>query len=881
MTEIVVNGTRVRVGDGFLSLSPGEQERVVEEIAASLPARRQDPALSQVNLGIADAVGGLIDFINPFDTPAVSEALGMGDRLTTGSARDGLVGVMQRMGAAGEDRAPEGVAEAALRGGGQAAGAMIPVAGGVNALRQLPGIVGGVADDLARGMATRAAPALEVTAGAVSGAAERAAEDAGLPEWAQGVAAVAAPAVALPAATYAMREAPRRMPMVRAAGRGAEMAMAALAPYTRRGAEAVARQRMQTLAGGRERAMEMGENIQVAPGSRLTPAQQTGDDRMIALEQLARRQDPELDARLRQRADEGISAAREEVAAAGGSVRDAQEYLGRRRAEFVTSLRRDADAAIARATERARGVDATRTDGDNSLIVMEEIDTARRAAVDREAELWAAVPMVAQVPTDRARAVAEEIAATTARAQAGDIPQSVRALLLDAEGGLGEATTVRELHGLYSALREEARNAMAGTQVNRNRARIANAIADAILEDLGAIDATTAVGRAINDARLYSAALHETFDRGAYSRLSRRTVEGDVATDPELALERTVGRGGATPVVSARQLEQAGAGLTPEGGPQPPNPRVRDAITDYIRGQFHVRAFDPEGAFTRRGAAEFMRRSEVLLQRYPELRAEIDAAVAARETAEQVADRVAQRIAALEDARRSATAGFIDATEERAVRAILDADNPARAAQAILNAARRDPSGQAVEGVKAAFSDELIRRTFGISGGRPSANADEMQRMLQDPRVRSAMTRVFDPAEMRRFDRIVSEVRAIQSAQRPVPSIGESMSGAQAPRLVRILVRIVAAQNASRFSAGSGAGGSLQTAQIASGNARDLVDGLTADRATRILIDAIEDPRLFQALLLDPASPRFEAEALPRLVPYLVGGAAASVTPDE
>lgn len=65
MTEIVVNGRRVNVGDNFTSLSPEEQQRTVEEIAASLPAQeppreRVRTALQGASLGTADEVEAAI-----------------------------------------------------------------------------------------------------------------------------------------------------------------------------------------------------------------------------------------------------------------------------------------------------------------------------------------------------------------------------------------------------------------------------------------------------------------------------------------------------------------------------------------------------------------------------------------------------------------------------------------------------------------------------------------------------------------------------------------------------------------------------------------------------------------------------------------------------
>lgn len=845
--------------------------------------RQSEPALSQTNLGIADAVGGLIDFINPFDTPAVSEALGLGDRLTTGSAREGLVSGMQATGMAGEDRAPEGLGEAMLRGGGQAAGAMIPAAGVARVGAMAPGIAGRASGELARGMATRGAPTAEVAAGAAAGGAMQAADDAGLPDWAVGLAGVAAP-LGLAGTVAGTQAAGRVAGRVSPVNNAARMVSGAVAPYTRRGAEAVARRRMEDLAGGRERAIELGERINPNDEFGLTPAQQTGDSRMIALEQAARSQSPVLDEQLTRRLDESLGVARD-GARVGGDASEAQRFFREELARQTTEMRSVANQAVRNAEQRLQGIEAQRRPSENSRIVMEEVERARDVARGREQELWAEVPRAASIGTDNARSTAQSLLDDTSRAQGGDFPRVAKELLLG-EDGLGDSTSVMELHGLYSRLRQIAREASAGPAPNENRARIANQIAEGILDDLGARDGTDAVGQAVNRARAFSRALHETFDMGAYGRLSRQTAQGDTVTDPRVALDRSVGSGAGTGrMTDAENLETAAAGVSDGPMPPQPNERARGAIVDFVRGRFADSAFTPDArgneVLNPRGARQFINSNRELLERYPELRQEILDAGDQQRTADQVAETIARRIEAVENTRTNPVAGFADAAQENAIRSILDAENPVRAAQAIRSTAQRDETGAALDGVKAVFSDELIRRA-----SRPGGDLDAttMRDMMRDPQFRAAMSRILSPAEIRRLDRVVDVVRRINMADTVQPRLdGQTLSGAQAPRFIQFIARIAGAQaaNAAPMAQGGGAGVGLQAAQLGSSAARDAVGSLTADRASRILADAITDPRLFQSLLMDPASPRFEREALPRLIPYLVGGGAAAAMEDD
>ena len=872
---------RAQAGDA----QAAQDARRLAQIANTLrtqPQQRREPALSQVNLGIADAVGGLVDLVNPFDRPHALNPFPEG----TGSLRTGMVNAMQGAGMAGEDRPPEGLGEAFLRGGGQAAGAVIPTAGAAAALSRAPGMVGGAAQTIQRGLSTTPAVAVEAAAGGVSGAAMEGAEQAGLPEWAQTLAGIAAPAVALPAATYAANRVAQGAAGFSPAVNAYRATVGAIAPYTRRGSEAIARRRLEDLAGGRERAMELGEQINPNDPFNLTPAQQTGDRGMIALEQLAASQNPILREQLDRRFAESMGQVRRGLDDVGGSVGEAQQFFREQEARYTTEMRAVAAQAMRNAEARLAGISADRRPSENSAIVMREIETARDLARTREAELWDAVPRAATISTSNARSVTETLLSQTPRAQQGDFPRVAADLLLGEEG-LGEATTVNELHGLYSRLRQIAREASAGPAPNENRARIANAIAEAILNDLGARGGEDAIGRAINEARAFSRALHETFDRGAYGRLSRQTIQGDTVTDPRVALDRSIGRGDTGAMTDAENLEAAAAGLAPSGAPGAPNQEARGAIIDYVRGRFEDAAFTPDAqgrtVVNMRGATQFIRNNRELLERYPELREQILQAGRQQQTADQLAQGIARTIEARENGRTNPIAGFANAPQEAAIRSIIEAENPIRAAQALVSQARRDPTGAALEGLKAVFSDEIIRRATRTQDGVQFLDADAMLAQMQDQRFRSAMLRVLDAGEIRRLEEIVRVTQRLNMSQVSQPSIGENLSGAQAPRMIQFIVRIAGAQAANRspLASGGGAGVGLQAAQMGSSAARDIADRLTADRASRILMDAITDPRLFQALLMDPASPRFQSEAMPRLIPYLVGTTAAVATPDE
>ena len=805
----------------------------------------QEPSriMSDVNRGIADSVGGLVDFLNPFDE-------------FTGSARTGMI---QGMNAAGF-RVPEGEAqtggEAFQRGIGQAAGSLIPVTKGLQALRGAGGAVGQFADDALAALGSFGGVAAETVSGGLSGGAEKLAENAGAPEWVQDTAAIAAP-MSIPLAAGVATRGAKAGPT----GIIARRIASEIAPFTKAGGREIAGARMKALAGGDERANELASRISSDNALGLTPAQQTQDENMLGVERLASEQNPNLRADLEQRKASGAAKAQDAIDAMGGNVEDAQAYFDTRLRDFKADLQARAAKAAGDASDQIRGIDAKFPEGQNSQAVTDKIRTALDGALMEERDLWASIPKDAAVTTDAAKDTAQGLIAKTPFAQRGDIPRSVTDLIENADI-YGDQATVREMYGLYSELRRVARSSMAGNDQNKNRARIANEVASAILEDLGAQAGQTAVGRQINEARAYSAALHETFDRGAPGRLLKRTLDGDTAIDPEMALRRTVGRGGVEGMVTDRQIDTAtngGAGAF---------------VQDFLAGEFAKSAVNPgTDKVNLGGARRFMAANKELLRRYPELRADIDEAVKQGDNAERMGERIASRIAALENTKRSAMAKFVGASGEKTVNAIFEAKNPITAARKIANAARKDKTGRAMAGVKGAFTDHLIASAMKTKGSQAALEATALNRSLNDPRTKRALSQIFNESEMSRLRLMGRELAKLQSKN--AADIGPDLSGAKANRIIEWVSRIAAARHGAQL--GGGSGGSIQTAQMASSRVKEALGFLTSDKASRLMADAVTDPDLFKALLTQTAAPGAEKRALPYFIPYLVGGTSVAV----
>lgn len=148
-----------------------------------------------------------------------------------------------------------------------------------------------------------------------------------------------------------------------------------------------------------------------------------------------------------------------------------------------------------------------------------------------------------------------------------------------------------------------------------------------------------------------------------------------------------------------------------------------------------------------------------------------------------------------------------------------------------------------------------------------------MQTFLRSPENRLAMTTVLSGPEVRRMDAIAGELTKLEAAQVAAPDIG-GLSKRSPNRVLEIIARVYAARYGAQ--AGGGGGASIQTANMASGRAKELLGRLQNDKAEQMLIDAIEDPELFRTLLTDPGKITPGTETYNRLAPYFTGALAGT-----
>lgn len=823
-----------------------------------------------VNRGIANVLGAPVDLVN-----AGLGAVGVPTSETPFGGSASIAGGMQGLGVAVSeaDQQPEGLGEYVGRGVGEAAGALVPVLGGARALQASQGPMRAAAGRTIMDPFTRTpgrALTAEAMAGAGMGAGGAAADrlyDSESPaarmtgEILGGVVGGMGP--------YAVGAGLARAPLT---GTAIRYARKTYAPFTEAGAKERARDRVRSLAEDPEEARRLIDE----PGiGNLTPAQRTGDERLMALERSVRDTDPAASRELRVRDAEAHQALREAMRepAAGRSVEDARQFIGRRLDDLLRQMDNRVQLAARTAERKIEQLAPEQRASQSAIIVREELDGALAQARKDEARLWSLIPKKEMAPTTASRQAYRRILADTPQAQRDTIPEKARQFLDpdNSNSAFKTQESISELHGLYSAMRQQARHARAADE--RNTARISDEIADALLVDMGAAAGDTPAGRLINDAREFSNRLNEKFTRGSVGRVLGHAREGGDALPAELTLDTTIGRSGLRGAVSTDDIRRA-VGDAPD---------TDAAMQDYLRSRFRDYTVR-NGQFSDRRAQDFLRQNDELLDRFPGLKSQMADAERAQALATSTANRIGRRADALRDPRQSRAAEFLNAPVEQEIQAVLRSRDPGAAALELRRQTAKDTTGDATRGLKGGLVDHLMHQARSgqfDESGQSLLSGRALMASFRDKRTGPVVRALLSTQEQSRLLGIAGELSKLETSRSgQLPSVGPVIDD-NPGTLLSLLGRTMAARMGSRAGAGT-SGASLLTAHFASKRMQRFLASMTNDRAELLIREAITDPALFRDLLSEKTL-RSDAAAnrLIETMTALTGGAVASSADED
>lgn len=813
-------------------------------------------SLAFLNRGISTVIGGPVDLVN---AGLGAAGVPVSERPFLGS--ESIAAGMDAIGIRAADRGaqPETLGEYMGRGVGEAAGSLPFFGAGVGALQAARSPVArGVGGTMMQPFTQTPGRALtaEASAGAGAGAALYATDaiqgERGRGDPLRTFAEIGGAVVGGMGPSAALRTL-QATPIAGSVIRGAKKAVV---PFTRSGAMERARDRVRGLAEDPEAAARalLEEPSVRGPdgGAALTPAQRTGDRRLMALERAVRDTDPPTDLALRQRAsvaDEAISEAIR-APAEGRGVEAARGFLSDNLERRISRLDRLVSGAGERARNRVNQLAPERRASESSMIVRNELEGALRRARQEERHLWQRVPDSVQVPTTETRAAYRRLVEETPRAQRDNIPAKARQFLdPDASNqAFTAAETVKEMQGLYSAMRESARQSRAAGEMNS--ARMADNIADGILRDFDATEVAGEAGRLFGEARTYSRQLNERFTRGSIGRVLGHAREGGQSLPAELTLDRTIGRRGLDAAVSADEIRRA-VGDSPD---------AEAAMQDFLRRRFTEHSIR-DGQFSSRRAQDFLRSNSELLDRFPDLKRQMGDAERAQALANRVSSQAGDEVRQLRDPNINHASRFLNAPVDQEIQAIFRARDPRAAAIQLRRAAAQDNTGDALRGLKGGFLDFLMDRARTGSFNefdQPILSGRAIRGALADDKISKVASTLFSKSELQRLNTLSRELANLETARGSLPSVGAVMDDTP-NKVIDYLGRVIAARSGARMGQGT-SGASLLTAGFASQRMKRILGALTNDHAEALIREAVQDPDLFR-ILLSPSASRQERAA--------------------
>jgi hypothetical protein len=569
----------------------------------------------------------------------------------------------------------------------------------------------------------------------------------------------------------------------------------------------------------------------------LTPAARTGQPGLLALERAVDNELDDADKFLQTSIDTVNTNLRNAIDEFGSNPDATVETYLKAQDELRKYLDNNIQLAALR-TERALA-DMAPTSSREAVnrVASNELRKALESARGQERALYDLIDQDAIVPTNNARDAFRKLLGETASAEIEDIPGPARTFLGNGEKAFPEQTTILEMRGLQSKLRQIARNARSGDNANLNRARMADIVADAITEDIANTQAGEEVAGLVENAVAFSRELNSKFRKGTVGTLLGFAKQGEPRVPSGLVLEQSIGLSG--PRAREAFDDIVAATNTPE---------VNAAMEDFIKNKFFDYAVE-EGAVNPSRANGFLRTNKEVLNRFPQVQDDIQRTIESLNV-EDLRRAQRGRVSFDRPAVSRATM-FIENGPERAFKSVLDSRNPPVEMANLVNMARRDTTGEALEGLKAAFGDYVQKNV--MSGDYISGS--KLDNFLSEPKTRAAMNRLFTKPEMRRW-RVIQRTAERLDMQRAATTAREGILGDSPGKTTTVLARLLGARAGTNIAERTGIGG-IQAQAIMSERFKDLLaQGL--DPAKDLVMRAVQDEDLFKNLLMAEVSPTGE-----------------------
>jgi hypothetical protein len=648
----------------------------------------------------------------------------------------------------------------------------------------------------------------------------------------------------------------------------------------------------------------------------LTPAQQTGDPRLIAIENKL----VEDNAKLATRTQERVDAARARAVQEGRTIEgaDARATQNRFRALVGSSYRRlqaRSRVAAERAFKALANLNPDASPSEITTTAYQNLAIAEAGARADEVAIWKQIPRSNFGTTEEATSTFQRILAEReSSADPADIPKFLREHLLPkadqelADGidpalaemvkdGTADLTLrrqtadVRMMGGenivlgqgvdspqgleeqslgwmvtLYGRIRKSIRDELGGKSPNRNSVRIMAQVADALLADMTVAGGG---GDEVKAALDFSLQLNNKFTRGRVGQLLGYEADGGLAVDPELFLTRLMR--GDTSTVAMKQFLEA----SPESAP---------VMEDWLKKQYILGVATVESGGT---DAIDPRKAERIISQweekgyfkiFPHLRSELENVTSLAQASSRYDLRVTNFSRLAYNSNKSTASLYFHGDLKGVANDILTARNPEAVAR--RHTQRLGDDIDARRGLQSTLLEEILNVS--------AASFNDAGEIIYSPGKLNNMIKTYLPAlratgmEREQIDRVRNIAEVFIRTKARGGTLPPDILKTQASSILEVIARW-AGSHAGSFVA-KGSGSQLVMAQAGSQRARKALAAITRDHVREVLVAAIDDPELYKSLLVgfDKAENIPEQkQALNYVLRWLTGVQMDVATPDN
>lgn len=578
---------------------------------------------------------------------------------------------------------------------------------------------------------------------------------------------------------------------------------------------------------------------ETVPG--LTPAQKTDDPGLLALEKSVMNSSDELlrkgDKQLSE-LNKTIQGEIEDVGT-GTPVEATRQAFEQQQSALIKQMDKNVDAAMAEAQKKLDSVTPGMSREQSNIQASETLERSKRRWRKAETKLYNKIPEDTAAPFSKSEDTYKSLSDELSVSERVDMPVEAKERLNPESelyfGKAGADTTIKELRGLQSKLRESARIARSNGEANK--ARIADKIATSINDDLSNMTGDPEIMQDIKRATAFSRRLNEKFTQGTVGKILSKKKQGDRTVEESLTLEKSIG--GTGPKARQAYDDILNAAKSSD---------MKESVDTYLKHRFFNDAMK-DGKVDKGKADKFIKNNGELLNRIPGLKKQFEDAITSGKIAalqKGRADSLANRMG---NPNLSKAALFIQKEPEKAFEGLMKSRTPEQDTQKLINLARRDTTGEAERGLKSGFMGHLLSKSkssrtdiddeFYISGKNLKKFLDEHEPIVK---------RLFTKQEQARIKKI--QESAIRLDLRLASDKTKEGVLGDEPNMLLSALSGMSGSQAGRWIAKYTGGGTVQTPGIAANFLRRTVRSVMTDKASNLITEAIQDEELFRALLM-------------------------------